>query len=89
MSGKVVLVEPGYMPGTVFFIMEKASYATAPGCPDKAWLTYSSPNIDKNKALLTIVTTALMGKKSVNTYLTNGTCNVESVHLTTPDETDH
>ncbi len=78
-SGKVKLVEPGYMPYTVSFIMDADSESGT--CKEDDWVVLSTPDVERNKATLSILTSALMGNKSVNVYLDNNTCDAHGVHL--------
>lgn len=80
MTGKVTLVEGTYMPGTItFHMLPDTPFTTCKG----AWLKWSNPNIENNKAVYSLLMTALVSGKKINFYIGDGdtNCMGRFIHL--------
>jgi len=69
--GKVIFVEPTYMPNQVVFKMDTGNLT----CPKGQYLKWNKNNIENNKAILMTVTTALATGQRVRFYFNDGDSN--------------
>ncbi len=78
-TGKVTVVEPSYLPGSISFKMSVGNST----CRAGAWLKWSNPDKDNNKAVYSTLMAALMSGKKVTFYIGNRdtTCKGRHLHL--------
>lgn len=77
--GKVVAVEPTYLPGRVQFTLDSGTAS----CPAGGWLAWQNADPGNNKAVYATLLAALATGKSVRAYFdpADATCTAQFVHL--------
>ncbi len=82
-SGTVSTVEATYLPGTVTFTLDPNDSTASTTCPGGTWLKWSNDNAENNKAVYSMLMTALVSGKKVNFIINDGdtTCVGQFIHL--------
>ena len=75
--GKVILVEPSYMPGAVAFQMDIGNTT----CPVGTWLFWRNADQQNNKAVFATLMTALTTGKQVRFHINDGDTTCSGIHL--------
>ena len=77
--GKVTLVEPSYLPGTVALQMDSGNTT----CPSGTWLFWRNADPQNNKAVYATLMTALATGKQVRFHINDNdsTCTGKHLHL--------
>lgn len=78
-TGKVTLLEPTYLPGSVNFIMDTGSTS----CPAGSYLKWSKADQNNNRAVYSTLLTALVSGKRVEFFINDGDtgCSGQFLHL--------
>ena len=78
-GAKVTLVEGTYMPDLVSFQLDVGS-TTCPAGTNMVW----QKTVENNKAIYTLLITALTGGRKINFYINDGdaSCKGQFIHLT-------
>ena len=78
-EGKVVTLQPTYMPGIVSFMMDSGN-AT---CPAGSWLQWKNADQSNNKAVYATLLAAFTAAKSIRLYINDGdtTCTGAFMHM--------
>ena len=82
-SGTVSTVEATYLPRTVTFTFDPSDSTASTTCPGGTWLKWSTPDTENNKAVFSLLMTALVSGKKVNFVINDGdtTCVGKYIHL--------
>jgi hypothetical protein len=77
--GKVVLLEPTYLPGLVTFMMDTGNSS----CPSGTWLKWQKNDTQNNKAVYATLLTAVTSGKSVRFHINDGdrSCQGQYIHI--------
>lgn len=75
--GKVTILEPSYLPGTVAFQMDSG----VPTCPSGTWLFWRNADQQNNKAVFATLMTALTTGKQVRFHINDGDTTCSGIHL--------
>lgn len=76
-EGKVVALEPTYLPGTIAFHMDTGNST----CPAGKQLKWSKADIENNKAVYSTLLAAFMSGKRVRFYVNDGDNSCFGTHL--------
>ncbi len=76
-EGKIVLIEPSYLPGTVSFVMDAGDTTCSAG----RWLFWSNADPSNNKAVYASLFGAMLSGKTVRFIYNDGDVNCTPNHL--------